>query len=352
MRAVLLLGLVLLAGCAGIGPPSIPRDRFDYVTAVSDSWKRQMLLDLLKIRYTDAPVFMDISAVINSYSLEGDVALGGQYAPVGRNGDTFTGLGATARYADKPTISYQPLTGDRFARNLMAPLPPTGILYMLQAGYPADVVLRLCVNTINGLENSYGGPGIQRPGDAKFRDLLTALRDSQIAGGSGMRVVTGKEQPAVMMYFRPLTSEAIAAPNHRIRELLGLDPTTQEIAVVYGSHQSNDREIAILTRSILQVLVDFSSYIDVPEVDLAEGRVYHPARSPEQLALFPPLFKVRTGGEAPPDAYVSVRYRNARFWIDDRDQQSKSLFNSILLLFSLTETAQTQAAPLVTIPVK
>ena len=36
-----------------------------------DSWKRQMLLNLLKVRYTDAPVFLDISSVINSYSLEG-----------------------------------------------------------------------------------------------------------------------------------------------------------------------------------------------------------------------------------------------------------------------------------------
>ena len=61
---------------------------------------------------------------------------------------------------------------------------------------------------------------------------------------------------------------------------------------------------------------------------------------------------MRNGLEAPADAYVSVRYRNARYWIDDRDQQSKSLFNSILLLFSLTETAQASTAPVVTIPVK
>jgi starvation-inducible outer membrane lipoprotein len=62
----------LLAGCAGMGPPAIARDRFDYVSSISDSWKRQMLLNMLKVRYADAPVFMDIASVINSYSLEGD----------------------------------------------------------------------------------------------------------------------------------------------------------------------------------------------------------------------------------------------------------------------------------------
>ena len=52
------LGLLLLAGCASVGPPTVTRDRFDYVATISDSWKRQTLLNLLKVRYTDAPVWV------------------------------------------------------------------------------------------------------------------------------------------------------------------------------------------------------------------------------------------------------------------------------------------------------
>ena len=97
-------------------------------------------------------------------------------------------LGAVGRYADKPTISYQPLAGEKFARSMMAPIPVTGVLLLMQGGYPADVVLRICVNTINDLENSFGGPGNPRAGSPKFRELMTALRESQAAGGSGMRL--------------------------------------------------------------------------------------------------------------------------------------------------------------------
>ena len=50
---------LLLAGCSSLGPQSVFRDRFDYVTSISESWKRQMLLNLLKVRYADAPVFLD-----------------------------------------------------------------------------------------------------------------------------------------------------------------------------------------------------------------------------------------------------------------------------------------------------
>ncbi len=33
--------LLMLFGCAGIGPPTVSRDRFDYTAAISDSWKNQ-----------------------------------------------------------------------------------------------------------------------------------------------------------------------------------------------------------------------------------------------------------------------------------------------------------------------
>ena len=82
LLAICALGL-FLTNCTPMGPPTIARDRFDYVSAISDSWKRQMLLNLLKVRYSDAPVFMDVSSVINSYSLEGEISLGGEFAPVG-----------------------------------------------------------------------------------------------------------------------------------------------------------------------------------------------------------------------------------------------------------------------------
>ena len=131
---------LIASGCASIGPARVTRDRFDYVTAISGSWKRQMLLNLLKIRYSDAPVFVDVASVINSYELTGEVNLSGQYAPIGR-GDAFGAVGAAGRYSDKPTITYQPLSGDKFTRSLMLPIPIPGILFLIQSGYPADLAV-------------------------------------------------------------------------------------------------------------------------------------------------------------------------------------------------------------------
>jgi hypothetical protein len=309
-----------------------------------------MLLNLLKVRYADAPVFMDVSSVISSYALEGEVTLSGQYSPPGR-GDAFGNVGATGRYADKPTITYQPLTGEKFAKSMMAPIPVSGILFLLQSGYPADLVLRICVNAINGLENDYGGSGNPRAGSADFRDLMTAMQTSQREGGVGFRVKTTKDKQVVLMFIRP-PADRVTASSQRVRELLGLNSDAREFSVESGSFADDDRQIAILTRSMLQVMTDLASHIEVPAADMVEGAVFVRQRSAEQERAFPPLLAVRHGASPPDNAYVAVPYRNRWFWIEDRDQRSKQILAFLMLMFSLTEGAPSQSAPVVTIPAR
>lgn len=150
----------------------------------------------------------------------------------------------------------------------------------------------------------------------------------------------------------PASGEAGAA-NQRIRDLLGLDPDRRDYEVSYGTVQAGNGHVAILTRSTLQVMADFASYVEVPGSDIDEGRVDHPARSAEQQRLFEPLIRIRSGETAPSDAYVAVRYRGRQFWIDDRDMASKSAMNFLMLIFSLAETGNAAAStPQVTVPAR
>jgi len=103
---------------------------------------------------------------------------------------------------------------------------------------------------------------------------------------------------------------------------------------------------------MMQVLVDIGSYIEVPAHDRDEGRVYMPERDDEIAQLFPALLRVHWSQKQPDEAHVAVRYRDGWFWIDDRDHTSKAAFNFLMLLFSLTETGSTQAAPIVTVPAR
>ena len=46
--------------------------------------------------------------------------------------------------------------------------------------------------------------------------------------------------------------------------------------MVYGSVAANDKEIAILTRSMIEILSDLASYIDVPATDVEQKRTILP----------------------------------------------------------------------------
>jgi hypothetical protein len=119
------LGLIL-AGCSSIGPRTVPRDRVDYANALSDSWKDQMLLNIVRLRYGDTPTFLDVSSVISAYSIAVQVLANGT-AIIGLPTSTTTLPGGTGSvsvgggYNDRPTISYTPLTGKKFAQSLLQP---------------------------------------------------------------------------------------------------------------------------------------------------------------------------------------------------------------------------------------
>lgn len=355
-RFRLLPGLVamLLAGCATMGPGTISRDRFDYAAAIAESWKNQMLLNLVKARYLDPPVFLDIASAINSYSVESAGNLTAQIQhPLAGNADTF-GFGASGRYTDRPTITYNPLIGDKFSKSLMTPIPPGALLSLMQAGWSAQLLLRCCVNSINGLQN-YSRHGMTgRPGRAaepRFIRVLEAVGRIQQAGGMGLRVERDKEGSVTVLFFRSERTAPLAADIREVAHLLGIDVNVTEFRVTYGSLPKDDHEVAILTRSMLEILLDMASYIDVPAADLAEHRATPGfAQISGGSNGLEPLVRVRSAAERPDDAFVAIKYRDQWFWIDDRDLASKGVFSFLMFLFTLTETGGAQVSPLLTVP--
>ena len=156
---------------------------------------------------------------------------------------------------------------------MMTPLPPPAILSLIQAGYPVDAVLRLAVHEINGIRNRYGGDLRVRPTDPELYALLRDLRRIQTAGGIGLRVQRTDHKEAILLTFRQKVDPAIAEAVTRRAAAPGPDTAAQDIRVVSGSVAANNKELAILSRSILEILADLASFISVPEAHMRERRV-------------------------------------------------------------------------------
>src|SRR5438477_7542069 len=56
----LLITLAMVTGCRSLGPRSIPGDRSEYSNAIGESWKRQTLLNIVKLRFLDTTIFVDV----------------------------------------------------------------------------------------------------------------------------------------------------------------------------------------------------------------------------------------------------------------------------------------------------
>jgi len=338
----------VVAACQAIGPETIQRDRLDYTSAIGDSWKEQVLLNIVKLRYSDVPMFLDVSSVISSYTLQSQVEISARLFPKSAP-SAFQNFGVTGLYTDRPTISYAPLTGEKFINNLLRPIPPQAIFAMIQAGTQADYILRVTVRAINDIYNYSGSRSRARHADPAFQRVIGAFRRIQQAGAMGMRIEKRRGVDVTLIFFRENAEEDVAKDIQLLSETLGIAPDKKEILLTFGSLHHSDGEIALLTRSMMEMLSELAVVVKVPEQHLAEGR----ARSiPESVARENPypLVHIHSGSEPPTDANVSVRYRDYWFWIDDCDIESKRVFTFLRIFSSITKTGVVPQAPIITIP--
>jgi hypothetical protein len=329
-------------GCQHFGPSTIIKDRVAYDNAVAASWKEQTLLNIVKLRYFDTPFFVDVAQIVSGYTLGEQVTPTLGFAPSPFVGGSFgdrllASLGLQETYLDRPTISYQPQTGPAFIRNLAIPLPPTAVLYMMQAGYPVDLVFDLTLDAINGVQGRALSGGQMRPASPEYRRLVEILRKAQLSGRVGMRIEVGKDKKeALVMFFRDQDIDPeLAADLAEGRTLLGIDPGQREFHVVFGAARGGPNEITMATRSIYRVLTLLSSSVEVPDIHLAEGRAPPLGDGTDEDQ---PHFRVISGCERPMDCFIATCYRGHWFWIDDRDSESKRTMAYLMVLLALADT--------------
>lgn len=349
----LFVACLLLVGCSNMGPKTVSRDRFDYNTAISDSWKAQTLLNIVKLRYADMPLFVEVASVVSGYTLEGSVNLGGTVSSESAVQGDFLALGTAGKYTDRPTITYTPITGAKFNESFMTPIPPKAVLFLLQSGWPVDIIFPIVVDSINGLRSRQAAGNDQRLGDPEYYYLISLLRKIQKSGAIGMRIIKETEQKTitVMFFHQKNIAPDIFEAQEEANQLLGLDPDTQEVKVTFGLIPHEENEIAMLTRSILQIMVGLATQIDVPPEHVSDGLTVDSLPNPVgDEANLKQLIQIQSGPDKPDNAFTAVKYEDHWFWIDKRDLRSKRTFAFLMILNSLTETGGQEGLPLVTIP--
>jgi hypothetical protein len=349
-------------GCQHIGPPTIAEDRIAYNEAIASSWKEQIPLNIVRLRYSDMADFVDVSTLSQNYTLtrQTTASFGASILPWDRVMNTLMpSLMGSRTKSDNPTVTYTPQSGSDFTRNLIAPIKPYELFNLIEEGY--HDVMKLAVISINDIHNE--------PTNIKFRTLAIAIKEAYCKGDIRFptEIDPDSKDKKVFMVIEEQDSKPsnvpcpgdprysprspVLYPVAFIREALGLKPAVTKFEIVVGARPTTDTEIAVRTHSAISAMIWLSQYVHLPESSIAKyPKKFFKRRVPKDPD--PPL-TVYTSSTKPAenDKYAVIKYQDNWFYISGDDYRSNQALIYLRTMLALADTGARPTAPVLTLPV-
>ncbi|MCB1109982.1 MAG: hypothetical protein KDK64_03305 [Chlamydiia bacterium] len=364
----LLLSAFLLTGCHVSSRTSMygSGGRTSYNIAAQNTTNQELLLNLVRLRYSDTPYFLELNGITTQFNFSGKVFPSIKIP--GFDNDNPSALGAELGWSNQPTIQYSPLEGKDFAIQLMQPLDLRIIQGLLFTGWDVDRVFRLLIQHMAAINNASTASGpipLKPPSYKKFFECLHLLRHFQAAGQLqiGVRYIPSdeshitdedacKERPNTIQISFPVNGE----DSDRLADLLeGVKKSEGRYVLNMRQAYNEQAKIGIMTRSLLSTMYYLSLGVEVPQRDIASGTVAMTKNSDGSLfnwgEVVGDLFTVRWSRHYPQDAYLAVSYRGNWFYIDDSDINSKRTFVLLQQIYNLQARQQEKESPILSIPI-
>jgi hypothetical protein len=368
----------------------------DVVRSTNDE---QLLMNLVRLRYADTPVFIDLPNITSQF----EVSAGASDPGHGGGQTTFGIAGLSGR--DTPTLSYHPRQGREIAKALLNPLS-ADLYSVVSAGARLEQLLWMTLNDINDVQNAArattlvprvpddnalflrgvqllaeiddrGGAeiGFSTNEDAKAasdpipgalvegRDLLGAAKDGYVFRdkGGGRMALYKREKQLTLKIRAPFTH----SPEMReMADIFHLIPGLPRYKI--DSELQPDAEssppgalgrtdtIYLNLRSILQIMTFLSKGVCVPEEHVRNGvapTTPGPDGRPfDWTRVTAGNFFVASQKHRPRDAEVAVQYRGHWFYIAREDVTSRSVLAVLEILFTLQESDEAAGGPVLTLP--
>jgi len=403
--AALLCG-VLLGGCAG-GPDALQQTRLQYNEVIKATTEQQLLLNIVRLRYTDTPSSLSVANIAAQFELVRQLQLTPFFAASGAEPNrSFSAVlpQAGVSYADRPTFSLVPIDDAEFTRKLFTPLTLEGVIYLAKTTWPIGTVFRLYLENLNWVPNAEFASGPTPDVAPKYSDFLVGvlalqnlqqqgrivfsteerfeaaggpIASSQVSaasvieaaknglelrpepGGASWALVRKTRQP--VLYVDPAILDS-GAMREFVR-VFGLKPgltkydVTVDSLVPFSAPAPEGHAILDLEpRSLLQAMYFVSHGVDVPPEHEARG-IARATRAEDGsvfdwIKVTQGVFRARwSRGDAPPaNAHTAVFYQGCWFYIDEADHDSKATFSLLMELTRLDLQAKPGDRPLLTLP--
>lgn len=386
--SMILVGMLFLipAGCS-VGPAILANNAIHYNTAVNHSQHEALLLNLVRIRYSEPVCFLQTNAIAASFSVSGSL---GATIDVPWRDSLDAGVVGTSElalggaYADSPTISYTPLRGQDYISRLLNETDSEQFMLLLRSGVSAETLMGTLVERIGELFNLPGGQRndayqqflalirflgeLQQRGDLEMVDAKTSGMQDDRNDEDTKTNKDDKIDKATSALFMVQCRCRDTAEADRLDRLLGVrthrlplsgDAGSRVVAIfaVTGARDLTGEfayrlrfpVVSISLRNFVEVLYHLARGVDVPESDLSRNLARRLSGGGD--STFQRLIQIKSGKRAPARAFVSVRHRGHHYYIDDNDLDSKETFVLLSILFELQSGNVQGTHPVLTLPV-
>ncbi len=345
------LALLMLGGCAQIGPAAISHGRGAYNEVIAKTDDDQSLAFIVRLRYGETANLLTVASITANVRFSANAGAQFGIGPDENFAGNLVPLSGGIAYEENPTISYLPVRGDKHLRQILSPIPLEYLALLYNVALNPGSMLVILASRINQAANPDFATASQTVEEQRFARMVDLVNEL----GTKLQFVQRQEKSAEFYLWIHDYAPARTGEIVELLDILGIKDVVANgddifLPVSLTPRPANEQSVAIQTRSVFSLARLAAANIDVPEEDRKKGLVF-PYPAP---GLSGELIRIRRAKERPADALVAIPYRGWWFYIDGADNTSKlffAVFQALMLVRIAEATKDSQAAPVLTVPV-
>lgn len=360
-----LLLVFILGGCAGglsFGPEKLAPSRMDYNRAIQRSNNEEMLLNLVRMKYFEQPLFLQVGSVASSFSFN---VSGGLSATLPDHRSLENGVyntytpNVSGQYSDSPTVTYTAFQGQTYAQQFLAEMDFDRFVTLYKAGWDIEYLMPILFIRFGTIDHTYDArTGFMPEQHARFKALTEIVARMDDRGDLDILKVNLSDNSTATVMSMEFHNATEAGT---VQTLLGYDlhikmntaghyqATFRLVPTSALGHSTRDADglpaVPLRLRNCLRAMDYVAQGVEVPKDLLTKRHAY------DMRKHFIALCDIRVSDKEPGDSYLSVRHGPYWYSISANDSVSKEVFQLMLNIFSLQSADPPKSAPILTLPV-
>lgn len=350
---MVILVTILLTACGTFGSGYLPKNHQAFNNAAVRTMSEQMLLNLVRLRYDDAPYFLQLDNITSQLSrdVSTDLSYDGTQSSAWVAASISKSLNPSLTISEAPTFSFTPLQGENFTKRVLKPFNIDDIYIYIESGWSIARIFRIMLQRLGPVinaNNASRATSSHMPHYKEFRKISYHFEQLHNKGLLTFHLVQINKLRYIELRFKKGMPSEMAKT---------LNVPWHSKAILIGSKQKHkDVHYPIVdfeARSFISGLYYLSKGTHVPPEHIKNRVVRNTFDEKHQLFDWTDVTKyviqIQSSKSRPCDAATSVFYRGYWFYIADTDHNAKQTMTLLLQFYALLGSSNTRNIPQYTI---